>query len=136
MKDKLKRRVARLVAASMGAAGLALIPTAAHATPFYCHDPDREGNYCAKVTAIDAGSYLAIHHAANYSSGTDPGVKLHNGAVLHLGCWTTGSGDADGNGDTYWFRVDYSDSAQVGYVNDWYLTTGSPSQWKPYVGHC
>lgn len=23
-----------------------------------------------------------------------------------------------------------------GYVNDWYLTTGSPSQWQPHVAHC
>jgi hypothetical protein len=23
-----------------------------------------------------------------------------------------------------------------GYVNGWYLTTGSPAPWQPHVAHC
>lgn len=132
-------RVKRLLGTLLGilglSAGLVLAGAGtAQAVPFYCHSGDASGDYCAYVTAINPGSYLAMHLEPNYTGGTVPGYQMHNGFQLHLMCWTTGSGDADGHGDRYWFQVD--SGVMSGYVNDWYLTTGSPSQWKPYVGHC
>jgi hypothetical protein len=129
----LTRKLTQGLAVATAAAGVTLIPAAAHAAPYYCSDPDRIGNYCAKVTGIDPGSYLALHKGPNYRGGAWPGIRLHNGETVHLVCWTTGSGDIDGHRDYYWFQVDFSDAAPVGYVNDWYLTTGSYSQWHRYV---
>lgn len=118
--------------ALMAAGGL-VYAAAADAAVFTCTDSQISTKYCAKVTAIDSGSYLAVHLGPNYTSGTTGG-KFHNGYVFGLGCWTTGAGDADGHGDHYWFRVD-SDAAE-GYVNDWYLTTGSYSQWSAKIKKC
>ncbi|MDC2956649.1 hypothetical protein PO587_19440 [Streptomyces gilvifuscus] len=62
------------------------------------------------------------------------GHRFHNGDTMMLACWTTGDGDADGHGDHYWFALDFDSDS--GYINDWYVTTGSPSQWQPHVPHC
>jgi hypothetical protein len=106
---------------------------AADAAPFGCYSGNQYT--CATVTAISPGSSLRMHRQPNYTGGVVPGSPaFHNGDWVILDCWTTGAGDADGHGDRYWFRT--FDSGYFGYVNDWYLTTGSPSQWMPLVSHC
>ncbi|WP_327286806.1 hypothetical protein [Streptomyces sp. NBC_01198] len=132
-----RRLTGRLAAVGMVVGGVLAVSTstASAAGPYFCQDGNHEGDYCAKVTAINPGSYLAFHKGPNYTSGTIAGVRLANGTPVSLVCWTTGAGDIDGHGDTYWFKVDTG--AVQGYVNDWYLTTGSPSQWHPFVPyHC
>jgi hypothetical protein len=93
---------------------------------------------CATVTAIQPGSALVVHNQPNYSGGVVPGSpRMTNGDWFVIGCWTTGAGDADGHGDRYWFYGgSVNKSGPDGYVNDWYLTTGSYSQWSRYVSHC
>lgn len=79
---------------------------------------------------------LQQHQQPNYTSAVDKYARYTNGNRLALLlCWTTGSGDIDGHGDHYWFKVDDGIIAW-GYVNDWYVTTGSYAQWSPYVRHC
>ena len=106
-------------------------PTTAAADPFLCYTDWQ----CAKVTAIAPGSYLLLHNEPNYADGARPGSPhLHNGDILRLYCYTTGSGDADGHGDTYWWFVGDANSGVAGYANDYYLTTGTPSAFKKVVG--
>jgi hypothetical protein len=83
------------------------------------------------VVSIDPGSWLAVHAQPNYTGGLQDDRRFYNGDPIRLTCWTTGAGDIDGNGDYYWFQIIYG-----GYVNDWYVDTGSFSQWSPYIPHC
>ncbi|MEV0398719.1 hypothetical protein [Actinoallomurus sp. NPDC050550] len=103
------------------------------AIPFQCNM--HGNNWCAHVTAIDSGSYLALHRKPDYEHGTVSGVQYHNGDTVGLICWTTGDPDADGNGDTYWFDVT-DQNYNYGYVNDWYLTTGGYNDWHGHVPEC
>jgi hypothetical protein len=111
----------------------AVAAPSASADPFTCY-----GNaICAKVTAIDSGSYLLLHNKPNYADGARPGSPhLTNGHWLVLYCYTTGPGDADGHGDTYWWGTADQSSGVVGYVNDYYVTTGTPATFKKTFGKC
>ena len=94
---------------------------------------------CASVTAINKGSHLLLHKQPNYTGGSYTGsfTQAVNGQIVYLSCWTTGSGDADGHGDHYWFKSSFGGPGYTyGYVNDWYVTTGSYSYWSKYIPHC
>jgi hypothetical protein len=125
-------RRAAAPAGTLAVAGAAVCVTAspASAAGWGC-DHDGHTVWCASVTGISSGSYLASHNGPSYASGTR---QYHNGDTMMLACWTTGDGDADGHRDPYWFALD-SDS-DSGYINDCYVTTGSPSQWQPHVPRC
>ncbi|MER7672442.1 hypothetical protein ABTY61_28840 [Kitasatospora sp. NPDC096128] len=135
------RRAATAAALALAATALGLgsaSPASALSGPSRCDlDVPNATHYCATVTAINPGSFLAIHNEPNYTGGS-MGGRLGNGEEVVLYCWTTGAGDADGHGDTYWFYVHphYAGDTTDGYVNDWYLTTGSYSQWSGLVNHC
>jgi hypothetical protein len=101
--------------------------------PYRC---DGDGTWCARVTAIAPGSDLVLHSEANFTSGTDPHYRGHDGDELVIRCWTYSStADADGHGDHYWFQVTV-DHDGGGWVNDWYVTTGSHAVWSPLIPHC
>src|SRR5437867_13253137 len=103
----MSKLVKRLLAAAAGASFLVLLPAApAMANVYNCVDASEWGPGCdANVTAISPGSSLVYHNQPNYSGGQVPNTPhFHNGDVIFLQCWTTGSGDADGHGDHYWFR--------------------------------
>jgi len=137
MTKNMTRRLGRAVAAITFVAGLAVVatPGAAQAAVLNCNESDEWGPGCwTTVTAINPGSYLAIHRDSNYTSGTLPGLQFHNGDSLYLGCWKTGDGDIDGHGDHYWFYATFGSFG--GFVNDWYVNTGSPATWKPRIAHC
>lgn len=129
--------VRRRAAALAGTLALAAVAVGTAASPAsaagWACDHDGHTVWCASVTGISAGSYLASHNGPSYGSGTT-GYRYYNGQTMMLACWTTGDGDADGHGDRYWFALD-SDS-DGGFINDWYVTTGSPSQWQPHVPQC
>ncbi|WP_427168376.1 hypothetical protein ACQF4J_44535 [Streptomyces sp. C1-1] len=127
-----RRAAASVGALAMAAAAVCAVATRASAAGWAC-DHDGHTVWCASVTGISAGSYLASHNGPTYASGTT-GHRYNNGDTMMLACWTTGDGDADGHGDHYWFALDFDSDG--GYINDWYVTTGSPSQWKPHVPQC
>lgn len=102
---------------------------------YKCTIPELKPRKCATVTAINPGSKLQQHKQPNYTGGVYTYTHYTNGHVLAVLCWTTGAGDIDGHGDHYWFKVD-DGIIGGGYVNDWYLTTGSYSQWSPQLDHC
>jgi hypothetical protein len=128
-------KYAAAAASALLAAASATVLTApaASADPFACY-----GNaVCAKVTAIEPGSYLVLHNEPNYSGGARPhSPHLHNGDVVVLYCYLTGAPDADGHGDTYWWFGGSESAGVAGYLNDYYLTTGVPSAFRKWVGHC
>jgi hypothetical protein len=131
-----RRRLGTLLASvALAAAATVALPQTADATVFGC----MEGNQsiCATVTAIRPGSALLVHRQPNYSGGVVAGSpRMTNGDWFIINCWTRGAGDADGHGDRYWFRGGSDRGSATGYVNDWYLTTGSYAQWSRYVRHC
>lgn len=90
--------------------------------------------YCAKVTAIRGGSYLALQKEPDYAGMADPHYHGHNGDELIIRCWTK-SQVMDGRNDPYWFTVASRDGA-TGWVNDWYVTTGGYTTWSPLIPHC
>lgn len=125
-------RRSRIVLGALGllAGSLVALAAPADATPFACNGT-HGFDYCVYVTAIDPGSCLRMHKQPNYTSGYTNSVCLVNGNKLELECYTSGSGDIDGNGDHWWWWVkNYGPYQYAGYVNDWYVTTGSYSQWK------
>ncbi|MEV6522289.1 hypothetical protein AB0M43_10135 [Longispora sp. NPDC051575] len=141
------RRTAASVAAVLAGTGLALAPTAARAAPSsglaitaigYCRDidpgyPASDGqSLCAKVTGINAGSYLGVRTTPHY--GSPVLYRLYNGNTVEVDCWTTGDGAADKPSYRYWMGL-YRASGPA-YVNDWYLTTGGPGTWQPRLTHC
>jgi hypothetical protein len=132
------RKPTRAIAIGAAVAGaLALSPaTPAFASVYDCVDAGEWGPGCyANVTAINSGSYLAWHNQPNYSGGqVTNSPHFQNGDAMFLGCWTWGSGDADGHGDHYWFWTTIGSAG--GYINDWYVTSGSYSNWSRYIGHC
>jgi hypothetical protein len=126
------RAVALAAAAGLGATLLA--GTAATATPVTCASGIRK---CAFVTAIDPGSHLVFHNEPNYADGViRNSPALVNGAKVFLDCWTNGSFDADGGLDPYWFWAAPGSGPAIGWINDFYVTTGSKAQWSPYIRHC
>jgi len=131
----MMKLLSRALAAIAVTAGLAVAtPGVAHAATLNCVDASEWGPGCeTTVTAINPGSYLAVHNGPNYTSGT-LSLQLHNGDWLFLTCWTTGAGDADGHGDHYWFYTTFG--SYGGYVNDWYVNTGSTANWMPRISHC
>jgi hypothetical protein len=126
---------------ALAVGGMLFAATEASATPTSCSNTPLafevgQNEMCAQVTAINSGSYLALHAQPNYSGGVAAGSPQYgNGDWFAVYCWTTGPGDADGHGDTYWFNVD-DGNANIGWVNDWYLTTGSYAQWSSVIPHC
>ena len=94
-------------------------------------------SWCAKVTAVAKDMWLPLDTEPGYTHGVVSGTRYHNGDALALGCWTTGPQDYGRHGDTYWFSVfDPNDTSVEGYVNDYSLTTGSPTDWKGVVSEC
>ncbi|GAB1640581.1 hypothetical protein [Krasilnikovia sp. MM14-A1259] len=133
-------RIGRLLAAVALAGGAAVAGTAApaQAATLNCVAAGEWGPGCwSTVTAIDAGSYLAVHNQPDYTHGERSGSRFrhHNGDSLFLQCWTTGAPDGDGHGDRYWFLITQG-SVGGGYVNDWYVNTGSYSDWSRRLRHC
>lgn len=131
----MKRRITTALLAFAAAAGGAVaVAPAASADTFLCYSDWQ----CAHVTAVSgSGGYLAFHNEPDYVHGMRPGsAHLHNGDVVQLRCWTTGAPDADGHGDRYWFWGQTHGSAVAGFVNDWYLTTGSPASFRARVPKC
>lgn len=130
------RRTALLAAAGAFVAATATVtPQTADAAVFRCMEGNQQ--ICATVTAISPGSALLLHRQPSYSGGVVPGSRrMVNGDWFIIDCWTTGAGDADGHGDRYWMHGGSDRGSGIGYVNDWYLTTGSYSQWSRYVRHC
>ncbi|OLZ64222.1 hypothetical protein AV521_36140 [Streptomyces sp. IMTB 2501] len=133
-----KRGVA--IAGGLALAAGVMVVTAgpASADPVSCQNvfPDRPGGYCAQVTGIDAGSSLVLHNGPDYTSGVVDGSGHYtDGTWLKLYCWTTGAADADGHGDTYWFNAD-DNNGNIGFVNDWYVTSGGFSTWSKVINHC
>ncbi|MEY9940878.1 hypothetical protein ABH932_003136 [Streptacidiphilus sp. MAP5-52] len=102
---------------------------------YKCSIGGNPNDWCAHVTDIAPGSYLSMQNSPDYDHGHNAYYQGHNGNQLITYCWTTGSDDADGTGDHYWFSVD--DGANFsGYVNDRYLTTGTYAQWSKIIKHC
>jgi hypothetical protein len=90
---------------------------------------------CANVTGIDPGSWLQVRTGPGYGYPDQPGFRrLYNGDSVGLSCWTTGDGAIDNPNWKYWIRVDTG--TLTGYVNDWYLETGSPAQFKAVLREC
>lgn len=136
----MTQRIGRLLAACALAAGGVVAGTAlpAQASTLLCVDEGEWGAGCSTtVTGIDPGSYLAVHLTPDYDHGVRAGsaFQYHNGDWLFLQCWTTGAGDADGHGDHYWFLITEG-SIGGGFVNDWYVNTGSFGNWSPHLPHC
>lgn len=106
--------------------------------PYRCRMQGGEyRSWCANVTAVAEDLWLPLDQRPGYTHGVVSGTRYHNGDALALGCWTTGPQDYGEHGDTYWFSVfDPNDPSIEGYVNDYSLTTGSPSDWKGVVSEC
>lgn len=66
--------------------------------------------------------------------GDVPYGRLNNGAEVGLDCWATGDGAADNPNYRYWMRIDTG--VRSGFVNDWYLDTGSPAVWQQRIPQC
>jgi hypothetical protein len=97
--------------------------------------------YCASVTSISSGSCLRQHLAPDYGTSGHTNYSNNvcwtNGEYLDIACWTTGAPDADGHNDRYWFfTVSRTSTSINGYVNDWYLNTGTYSQWSRIISYC
>ncbi|HWC80617.1 MAG TPA: hypothetical protein VG756_11705 [Pseudonocardiaceae bacterium] len=120
--------------AGLGVTGAAQASTVSPDVPYRCGN-----NYCANVTAIDAGSALVFHKYPNYSVTVSDTPYLHDGDAVHLSCYlTSDTQDADGNGDYVWWSVSIGtgDSFVRGFVNDWYLTTGGPGDYESLRPSC
>ena len=82
---------------------------------------------CAKVTAVSDLSYLHLLAQPDISATHLTGRSFNTGDELALDCWITGNAVA---GDPYWFKVfNPNDTKFRGYVNDYYLATGSEKDW-------
>lgn len=105
--------------------------------PYQCRMQGGEyRSWCANVTDVPEDMWLPLDTKPAYGSVVS-GTTYHNGDSLALGCWTTGPADYGDHGDTYWFSVfDPNDPSIEGYVNDYSLTTGSPSDWRSVVSAC
>ncbi|MFJ2241172.1 hypothetical protein [Streptomyces sp. NPDC087859] len=86
-------------------------------------------------TGIDAGSWLQLRTGPGHRYADVPYGRLDNRAEVGLKCWSTGDGAADNPNYRYWMRVEVGNSYS-GYVNDWYLNTGSPDVWKQQIRQC
>jgi hypothetical protein len=128
------RSLALAVTAGLGAT--LVIGTAASAAPVTCATGIRK---CAFVTAIDPGSHLVFHNQPDYAHGViRNSPALVNGAEVFLDCWTNGAFDADGGLDPYWFWATPGNGTRpaIGWINDFYVTTGAKAQWVQTIRHC
>ncbi|MFF3455300.1 cutinase family protein [Streptomyces sp. NPDC002730] len=103
---------------------------------YKCSIGGNPNDWCARVTAIDPGSFLGLQNAPDYEHGRNPYYHGHNGDQLIVNCWTEGAVDADGTGNRYWFFADTGGALSGGYVNDHYLTTGLYADWSKVISHC
>ncbi|GAB2968148.1 hypothetical protein LWP59_26865 [Amycolatopsis acidiphila] len=101
---------------------------------------DRQGGeyraQCANVTTVSDDSYLHLLTQPDLTAAHIITKTYNDGAALAVYCWTEVAG-ARVDGDPYWFEVfDPQDNAIEGYVNDYYLSTGSVTDWQPKVQGC
>jgi hypothetical protein len=87
---------------------------------------------CAQVASVSDLSYIHLldqpdstaKHLTNYNT-------YNTGNNLALACWTTGDLV---DGDKYWFKVfNPIDDTLTGYINDYYLATGTVADWQQAV---
>lgn len=141
-RSRRKRTVGVMLGLVMVASTMfAVFAGSANANPYPTGCNASLGTCSAFVTAINAGSCARMHPQPNYTGTAYTSWCGTNGKQVSLNCYTTGSGDADGHGDKYWWNVNaFQVNGQpfaAGYVNDWYLTTGSSSTWlKLGFHHC
>ena len=124
--NSVRRKILGFAAAFATAATLMGTATPANAATYPCQ---MSGSTipCTTVTGIDPG-YGHGPIAQAYS-------RLYNGNQVGLTCWTLGDGAYDNPNYRYWMRVEVGNSYS-GYVNDWYLNTGSPDVWKQQIRQC
>ncbi|MER7660175.1 cutinase family protein [Streptomyces sp. NPDC096193] len=103
---------------------------------YKCAIGGNPNDWCARVTAIDPGSFLGLYNAPDYDHGRVANYHGRNGDQLIVHCWTTGAVDADGTGNRYWFFADTGGAQSGGYVNDHYLTTGRFADWSKVIPPC
>ncbi|MES5820714.1 hypothetical protein [Streptomyces sp. RG80] len=130
----LRSRTGRaLFAVSAASAATLGLVTPAEAAIHDCRVSGDRAN-CAYVTGIDPGSWLQMRTGPGYGYADVPSGRLDNGREVGLACWTTGDGAADNPNYRYWMRVDVG--VRSGFVNDWYLDTGSPAVWQQRIPQC
>ncbi|GAA4889022.1 hypothetical protein ACFPM3_18900 [Streptomyces coeruleoprunus] len=133
-----RARKALAAAATAVTAVAALMATAAPANAAI-HRCTISGDWtnCTTVTGIDPGSWLQVRTGPGYGYGPINLAysRLYNGDEVGLTCWRTGDGAYDNPNYRYWMAVDVGNS-NWGYVNDWYLNTGSPEVWKQHIRQC
>lgn len=130
-----KRRGAAIAGtAAMAFAGTVVVAGSANAAIYECRISGDRAK-CTTVTGIDPGSWLQVRTGPGYGYANTWGFpRLYNGSEVGVACWTTGDGAADNPNWKYWIRVD--NGVNSGYVNDWYLETGSPAQFKAVLNPC
>lgn len=134
--NAVRSKILGLATVFATAATVMVTAAPANAATYPC---ERSGSIipCTTVTGIDPGSWLQVRTGPGYGYGPIEQAysRLYNGNEVGLGCWTTGDGAVDNPNYRYWMMVELPNS-RTGFVNDWYLNSGSPDVWKQQVERC
>lgn len=126
------RRVvqASTVTAAMAlmAVGLSGVASAGGAGLWNCSTGDGYIHACTTITSAPA-SGVQVFDQENYRT-----ITLHNGDNVALYKWAKDtSGECGVGGDAYVWWIEWNDGMpSSGYIGDYYLNTGSVSNWNGY----
>lgn len=134
--NSVRRKILGLAAVAATALTLLGTTTPANAATYPCQISGSTIP-CTTVTGIDPGSWLQVRTGPGYGYGPIAAAysRLYNGDQVGLTCWTLGEGAYDNPNYRYWMWVEVGNS-HGGFVNDWYLNTGSPDVWKQQIRQC
>ncbi|KUN84308.1 hypothetical protein [Streptomyces griseoruber] len=134
--NSVRRKILGLATVFATATMLLSTATSANAAIYPCQMSDSTIP-CTTVTGIDPGSWLQVRTGPGYGYGpiADAYSRLYNGDQVGITCWRLGDGAYDNPNYRYWMRVEVGGS-NSGYVNDWYLNTGSADVWKQQIRQC
>lgn len=129
--NRIVRRISYLVGLLLTAA--LIVPAAAEATPNLYHCSPLGDGYAYACTTVTGAPSTGIR-VLDRSTGTV--VTWYNGTSVVLWSWAVDTGSSCGvNGDHYVWAVEWYGSGSVhwGVLGDWWLATGSVSNWNSFT---
>jgi hypothetical protein len=90
---------------------------------------------CTQVTSLPSGQTLHFRAEPSQNSTGYAHPAFSNGDQVGIDCWVRG---ATYHGDHFWFFAvsDQGTTQYTGWLPDYFLATGSYSQWRPLIPHC
>lgn len=128
---RISRRIAYLLGLLLAAALISPATAEASANLWHC-SPFGDG-YTYACTTITSAPTSGVHVL---DRSTNSVVTWHNGTTVALLVWATDLGSSCGvNGDHYVWAVGWyaSGTSHWGVLGDWWLSTGSVSDWNGYT---